>query len=575
MFEGLLVKLQIAELIYKYAPVKKGCLFFRNFWVIDDVSFEQLIVEDFEKPDAAENSYSRAYKNHVVRGSEKIARKRGKGSHKAKITAPKTPSEKNLVNFHTDDTYRISFSGTYKTANDEGVIETHFSDELEVEILSKLSKFSGIEQSRQLFLQGEIGCGKSTLLTSVVVKFTQEAFRERASRKKGQLARDICIVSFEGIEFTDRSWTVEQCVEFIYEQIKEELLQQVDVSGENLDELLRNASKAHSFVLILDGLDFLYPQFCQWCFQLENRLSMYHQTLLQVMRDFQQGRFAAFGFICFFVFRNETLEVLKDSSRSIAGFNRVTVNAEDIFSLNSVSGNLVNDVFTTRSNLEGDVCEHTNELFEKHADFSDLQDVAVHGLRHVVDSWSKSFQYIPINQIKSRIYDNPKLFKIFFLTSDIIHYSQIKHGLTNIYLINPHYRAGNGLIDVQTAVRIDTQTFWLKYLMLVHIHANNATASSILALFSGNKASYDSDLIRLILLGFSEVAHGRIIKPNISRFDGHQPITQGIQITKRGKKCIEKGLFFSFEYLACEPDRVYRRGLSSYSAAIVSGIRLS
>lgn len=551
MYESATFSISAFNLALKFIPFRYGYQLFLDRNRLKGISYERISIEKQTSPPNSENEYTVIFKNQVLRTSQKISRKRVKGGTKAKIRLPQTNEEKALIDFHRDDQYRLNYSGSFFSNDAQGNNKRKDTDQLDIEIIKRLDLNPTGTSNRVIYLRGNIGCGKSTLLSTITSQIGGRIFTEIKGAKKNVLDRDICIVSFEEFRAIPDGITSDEYVKIIYEKISAELREQTDFRGETLKDILTNCGQARRFTLILDGLDFIYIYFCKFCFELENSLSLYYQIIFRIVNDFVEGDLSNVNINCVIAFRNETFEIIRDASQELAGVHRIQISEQDVFSLYTIPREKIDTVFNLRRTYveEGEAID---------CSFSEYEEIAVHGLRHIMDTWVKSFTYIPMQHVWKRLYCNKEMFKIFFLTSGVKHYSQVNHGLTNIFLVNPNYRSDMGDITTEEAMEMDTPSLWLKYFLLAYICENTTDKAAILKLFS-NKGTYSPDLVKIILLGFSEVEHGRIIKPNISRFNGRDAATIGIDLTSRGKKCIKSGLFFSFEYLACVVEDSYLR----------------
>lgn len=562
MTEGLTLTIRGADFLLKHFPklARFGAKWMLDKRLLKEVTSERIKVDSTQNPQKVSNSHTILFLNQVIRSAGKVSRKSVKGGKQAKITKPQLPEEKALITFHFAETIRRSYIGQYTVRTSDGT-DIRTDDKLEEALFKEITK-SRIGKSNEIYyLQGHIGCGKSTLLSTLVVKTIIARHRERESRSPNTLQPDICIVSFENFSIEGGASSVEDIVNAIKEKIVSEIQAQVDVHGRELKSLLVAAAKDRQFTLILDGLDFLYTAFCRLCFELENNLTLYYKALYELVGEFTNGDLSDTGINIIIAFRNETLDIIKNTSEELSGVHRVDIPAERTYSLHDVPKENLIDVFNKR-------VEHANEeggtvvRIDDERFFHQYHGIAIHGLRHIMDTWEKSFGLVPLASVEERLYRNSGLFKVFFLTSGLQHYSQVNHGLTNIYLVNPSFRSECGDVTVHEAIEMDRLTYWLKYLILVYIVENNTDRNTVIDLFT-KRSGYSANLIRIITMGFSEVEHGRVLKPTVTRFNGHKATVVGLEATSRGKRSLSSGLFFSFEYLCCVVEDTYLRVPSS------------
>jgi len=552
MLDGLTLILRSLDFSLKYIPFRVLGKWFIDKNRLTDITFERIPIEKQKSAEKIKNSHTVAYLNQVIRSSSKISRTTKKHSIKSKITKPTTLEEKTLYDFHTTDLTKLKYVGTYKEKKHNGVIEEFTDDKIEDSLFNLIQRTNTNSENKIIYLQGNIGCGKSTILSTLLVKSTILRASQIREQPRNALKIDICIVSFENLIIPKNLKDSDELLSLIYDKIKSEILRQVDVSGGDVIELIKNAANQRRFTIILDGLDFIYTAFCRLCFDLESNLSIYHQTIYSLISDF-----------CIIAFRNETFEIIKNTSEELSGVHRIDIPEENIYSLHSIPKENLFEVFSRRAKYAANTGKSNLKISaSKSTIFDEYYDIAIHGLRHIMDTWQKSFCTISLEKIEARLLYDEIFFKIFFLTSGINHYSQINHGLTNIFLINPNYRADSGDITVTDAIDMDKHNYWLKYFMLVYIVENNTDKSAVISLFT-SKSTFSAGLIRIILMGFSDIEHGRVLKPNMGRFNGHTALIVGLEATARAKRSIHSGLFFSFEYLCCVVEDTYLRVPSS------------
>lgn len=553
------LSIALADFIIKYLPLKYIWVVIGDRKRFKDISLERISVDDMQYVITNDNDSTAAFRNHVIRDYSKISRKNIKGGKKAKIKAPRTYEENLFLDFHIDEVYRLGYSGSFFRADETGNYIKIKTESLDKEIMKRIQNRPTGTANRVIYLKGNIGCGKSTLLSTIVTKIViKEHLKEIQRSKKSVLNNDICIVSFEDFKVIDDNITAENFIKKAREKIALEIEEQVNLESEgNLKNILKNCAKKSNFTLILDGLDFIYVYFCKYCFDLHDNMGLYYKILFDIIGDFVKGDLSDLNINVIIAFRNETLGVLKNTNLELSGVHRINIPESDIFDLLFVPEESIDTVFDKRIEYVKDNSDRVENITRKFS-FKEYNGIAVHGLRHIVDTWAKSFSHLNINHTQVRLYDNEKLFRLFFLSSGLKNYSQVNHGITNIFLVNPNYRADRGDITLEESLEIDEPSLWLKYFMLAYLCENKADKSSVIRFFSEN-SNFHPKLIKIILLGFSEIEHGRIIKPIMGRFDGNDAISTGITLTSRGRTSIQSGLFFSFEYLSCIVEDIYLR----------------
>jgi hypothetical protein len=561
IFKALGYSLKVLEYSAKYLP---SWVVGVRYWSYNRerlrrVTYERVpygVVQPLRK---YENSLTGSFLNHVVRSSSKTTRHGNRSGHKAKLSHPVLPEERRFSNFHQSCDHREDYTGFFFTKEGEqkkGSLE---------DPLVKLALQANVGiKSNIYYLKGSIGSGKSTLFSTILVRLVQEQQKEKIQRPSGMLPIDFCIVSFEDLDVKDRFKTDDELLAAMKLRIQEELSTQVDVKGESLEELLRLASSSYRFSLFIDGLDYLYAEFCRISLlNLSSSLSIYYSAIVKILGELTNGKLSELRLNVFIALRVETLEMLKNRVELLNGTSRISIPEECVFALEKPPAEKLIDVFSKRVGLALSEDQTLPELKVAAAyPFPEFYRIAVHGLRHMMDTWRKTFAYIPVKKVGERIYAEARLFRLFFLASGTGLYSQVNHGLTNIFLVNPSFRVEVGDISPDEAISIDRPTYWLKYFMLVYVTKSSVDPTAVLKLFS-HKGRYSEKLIRLILLGFSEVGHGRVVKPMERGHLGDKTLTVGLESTSRGKALVETKVLFSFEYLCCVVEDYYLRVPSS------------
>jgi len=548
----------LTDFIIKYVPLKYVWTVIGDRKRFKDVSLERISIDENQYTKSYRNDSTSTFKNQVIRDYSKISRKNIKGGEKAKITLAKSYEENFFSDFHLIERYRLKYRGSFFSVDSNNNYIEHQTDSLDKEIIKKVKNRPTGTANKVIYLKGNIGCGKSTLLSTVVTNIIISDHGQSFKPKKDTLRNDICIVSFEDFTAIDENLSAEGFKNRVYEKIIKQMKGQVKInSKDDLKSVLKECTKKSNFTLILDGLDFIYIHFCKYFFDLTDNMSTYYKMLFMIISDFIKGDLSDLNLNVIIAFRTETLGILKNTTLELSGVNRIDIPESDIMSLYFAPEGSIDQVFDKRMEYLKDKSSSEIAIIRKFS-FSEYHGIAVHGLRHIVDTWSKSFSRLDSKNAQVRLYQNEKLFKLFFLHSGLPHYSQINHGLTNIFLVNPNYRADRGHITWEDAIEMDQPSLWLKYFMLAYLCENKTDKASVIRFFSEN-TNFSSKLIKIILLGFSEIEHGRIIKPRVTRFDGNDTISSGIDLTSRGQKSMQSGLFFSFEYLSSVVEDSYLR----------------
>jgi len=482
----------------------------------------------------------------------------------------KKQNERNLQNlFYKDETYSDTFNLniTHELGTISEILPKEDSDIKKIFgfVENIGNKRSQLNKNYTIFVEGEIGVGKTTLLTKIM------HMAKDNSDDKNFVVYKIDFYNFANeIHDTDDK---EIDLEFIKEKILDKFRN---------DSLLKNKNK---ILLFLDNLDIVYQRFCERYFIYKDHIK-FKKILLLFIQALKEIKFGSTYFATFIALRKESIRVLKRDDLIDESINQYSVDAFNqidlIITLEDIKPERIKSIILKRlemikkivdeSYLKDDIKKMvSNNIlnFEKETkiDFKELANISTEGLRHTIHLFSKiSLSVLDEEYFNRYMMKHYFIKKLHFLGKDLL-YSQVNKGIFNIFLNNASYRihwckntesfVPSELTEISEMGHM--HTYWLKYFILLYLYEKTkedefVDVDEIIQTFSqdGSDQIYEENLVRLVLLGLSEVSHGRLIDICLSKKEE----IEGFKITKRAKYVVNN-IIWTFDYLSVTMEDIW------------------
>lgn len=509
-----------------------------------------------------------AFESHARHGARPVPRAGLTKRTVRKSIGPPNSYDKAASAFHADQSYRLpfsGFSGDGQTVRVDDVADALFGD------LTRTP--SGSRANETTFVMSEIGCGKSTLLTHLTYKINLFQASQTQQRLAQTLANEVVLISFDDLNFKKMNDLTSFMSEEVEPLIVRETKQQTNLSGDSLAELF-GGTRRENVILAFDDLDGVYRAACRDLILKPDTVDVkqaeehFFPFVYRLMNDFITGNFSNYGLRCVFALRLDVFRMLQAARGPTLAGGSMTDNLRENYQLDDIGSDQIVELIKKRLSLATTVEQNKGristiqkrlaELESMKPDFEFVSQISVQGLRHTLLLIQELSWSISSDETFFRFFSNKYFLRLFFLTSGYKHFSQINHGVVNIFLINSSYRKENNpeLIDGNPAFSEDylkdhKQTYFLKYLVLLYIHKNNTDLSEIVSLFAGGGA-YEKGLVELVVYSLCEVRHGRLVRPKVTFADDAEPGIKfnGLKATPRAERLLNQSVFWSFAYLS-------------------------
>lgn len=438
--------------------------------------------------------------------------------------------------------------------------------------------------NQRILIQGDIGCGKTTLITNIVETLEANLLKESVRRTSGKRTIDPILIDFEKIvpdlatlSSPDTPESREELAirTLVEENIKNIVQQHLGTTGGSFEALINKVAYDAHIVLIFDNLDSLYQKYCKEIYCADNNedsielLRRFYPFLYLLFESFTSGPYGNLGLTTIFVARHDTADLLQAGLRQSTGEPfawdsidfRINVenSTDNLYHVLTGRLNFLQSRLSGKNNINIPRIDECQTILNSNQDFLEsLNLLGVQGLRHLIAT-ARPIAWTCLNPIVfNRFFGAQKGFELLHFTGVKTHYSQISEGIANIFLVNKQYRTVHpGSLEVRpdckkSLLKDHLHTYWLKYLILSYICKRRGFVNEILEIFSRDHVirSYEPHIVRLVLMSLSEIAHGRLIRPDIRFREKGEISSGGIVCTKRGRHLLNENTFWSFKYLS-------------------------
>jgi len=425
-----------------------------------------------------------------------------------------------------------------------------------------------------VLVTGEIGSGKSTFMRHIANSMLKRKY------KQGEFNyRSTIVIDFEKeLKRANNTETLSLYIDNIVSNIKERVKKTANES------LTKDKNKKMNQVIMgvfLDNVDIVYQKFCEEYFFADSD-HRFIDIYIGIVEKLSNPDFVNFPILIFSALRPESLFALKKRSIGEKAF------LEEYYvmtlKINRLSDSMTKKVIEKRIQLFRDTIneDKSKKLFDivnnnltkfKESDgicFEELNSISTEGLRNTIDLFFRISPAIFSKNLFERFFLNTHYIrKLHYLGDDFV-FSQVEDGVFNIFLNNRMYRESLNSTSKYTKLTNDfkskdlikkvssfthLQTYWLKYFILVRLYYDflyketmqPQDLSQLISEFSmvGSAYKYEENLVRLVLLGLSEVTHGRLLDIRLSDED----TIKNVELTSKGIYLLENKIW-SFDYLS-------------------------
>ena len=402
-----------------------------------------------------------------------------------------------------------------------------------------------------LWVLGEIGCGKSTFVSHLCHQAKKSILKSNKN--------DVAVIT---INFNKKNFDFTDIDEAIFQLFSDAFKEQFKDVGkiqnlETLNQIVKKYFSEYKLNIIIDNLDELYDESAKLILKTEHNFSEFDSfyseqnyqhvvlRLFELLYEFHQSyKETKVKFII--CLREETYDVLSLLYQKMTGSEMGRhFDNRGIIQMSSPSNQFVSDTISNRFEM---YTEPVNEEFKKFLiKFSQKAvKLKINGLRHVMES-ARGLLYLK-NQ--SHLFYPNWMIDIYVYVDGYQNYAQRDCGVSNIFLINIDYRKD---VDEthkkwpESSKRDHFHSYWLKYFIVVFLcNRNTVNSRHVRKVFD----SYEPEIVIFSLYSLSEVNHGKLVAcEGVEDPDGGG-IVNNVSATKRLKYCIDKNMFFEFNYLS-------------------------
>ena len=425
-----------------------------------------------------------------------------------------------------------------------------------------------------VLVTGEIGSGKSTFMRHIANGMLKRNYKPEEFNYRSTI-----VIDFEKeLKATQNTETLSGYIDNIANNIKSKIRKNAN------EALSKNKNKKMTQVIMgvfLDNVDIVYQKFCEEYFfkDTEHKFIDIYIGLIEKLSD---PHFINFPILIFSALRPESLFALK--KRNIGEKVFLEEYYMMTFQINKLSDSMTKKVIEKRIELFRDtIDEEKNKKLYDIVDgnltkfiesdkicFEEINSISTEGLRNTIDLFFRISPAIFSENLFKRFFlNNHYIRKLHYLGNDFV-FSQVEDGVFNIFLNNRMYRESLNSTSKYTKLTNDyktkeiikkissfphLQTYWQKYFILIrlyydYLHKDIMQPQNLSQLISGfsmigSSNKYEENLVRLVLLGLSEVTHGRLLDIKLSDED----TIKNVELTKKAIYLLEYKVW-TFDYLS-------------------------